>query len=500
MANYKVLIIDDAFFIRNLIKKAIAKKPATKNTFEVAGEAQDGRAGIDMCEALKPDIITVDFNIPTINGLDFAKYLKELHPEIPIIMISSNLDPDFAAKVAASNCKLLTKPFQEAYLWKVLDEAVEEILNPKQAAPKPKNEDAKKVLAELEQEFKGEIVPLKDARKDISAQELEKKNIQPGKAKNVGFDYSSSTFEIKTEKRRMSAAAMEEGPKPEPPKPVEPEIPFSIVDDDVDLADEDDYIIDLEAIENQRESEYGKTGIQELEDEEFLFIEDEDEVEASKPEPVVKKETLLLDFDKDDEIDLDDEEEDVFLIEDDESPEDKYAKPVQSVKNQKCEELMALVTFNYYDYLGGLLYSVQNAASNLKIQTQKVEEEKPVVAAPVREETQDEEFDRLFKEFNGGQDLEIDNPEKNTTNADATKPVETILNRDREHITIAPPKDSRVYQIYGSKLENITSAEAMAQAQTQIEEEIVEPEKKKGFFARLLDKIFGGKKKKSPKK
>ena len=77
MANYKVLIIDDAFFIRNLIKKAIAKKPATKNTFEVAGEAQDGRAGIDLCESLKPDIITVDFNIPTINGLDFAKYLKD---------------------------------------------------------------------------------------------------------------------------------------------------------------------------------------------------------------------------------------------------------------------------------------------------------------------------------------------------------------------------------------------------------------------------------------
>ena len=492
MAIYKVLIIDDAFFIRNLIKKAIAKKPVTKNTFEVAGEAQDGRAGIDLCEKLKPDIITVDFNIPTINGLDFAKYLKELHPEIPIIMISSNLDPEFAAKVAASNCKLLTKPFQEAYLWKVLDESVEEILNPKQVS-KPKNSDAQRILAELDEEFKGEIVSLKDNRKDISAQELEDKNIQPGKARNVGFDYSGSVLEIKTERRRMSAAAMEEAEKATEvqPAPVMPEIPHSglEIENDVDLNDEDDYIIDLESIENQRESEYGKTGIQELDDEEFLFIEDEDE--APEEEPQAPSNTVLLDFDKsEDELDEDEDgEDDMFLIEDDDEDE---APHVLSEKNQKCEELLSSVTFNYYDYLGGLLYSVQNATSSVNTKATK-EEVKAVVATPVREETQDEEFDRLFREFNGGQDVKIDNAKNSQPENQSQQ--ETVLTRNREHISIDPPKDSRVFQIYGAKLENVTSSETMTQMQ-QVEPSEDEPVKKKGFFARLFEKLFGGKKNK----
>lgn len=490
MAIYKVLIIDDAFFIRNLIKKAIAKKPVTKNTFEVAGEAQDGRAGIDLCEKLKPDIITVDFNIPTINGLDFAKYLKELHPEIPIIMISSNLDPDFSAKVAAANCKLLTKPFQEAYLWKVLDESVEEILNPKQVS-KPKNSDAQRILAELDEEFKGEIVSLKDNRKDISAQELEDKKIQPGKARNVGFDYSESVLEIKTERRRMSAAAMEEAEKvPEvQPAPVMPEIPHSglEIEDDVDLNDEDDYIIDLESIENQRESEYGKTGIQELDDEEFLFIEDEDE--APEEEVQTPSSTLLLDFDKSDEDDLEeDEETDLFLIEDDNEDDTPH---ILSEKNQKCEELLSSVTFNYYDYLGGLLYSVQNSTSSASTKTKK-EEPTAVVAAPIREETQDEEFDRLFREFNGGQDVNLDNAKN--SQPETQSPQETILTRNREHISIDPPKDSRVFQIYGAKLENVTSSETMTQMQGEIPAS--EPVKKKGFFARLFEKMFGGKKNK----
>ena len=94
-----------------------------------------------------------------------------------------------------------------------------------------------------------EIVSLKDNRKDISAQELEDKKIQPGKARNVGFDYSGSVLEIKTERRRMSAAAMEEAEKVTEVQPAQvmPEIPHSglEIEDDVDLNDEDDYIIDL---------------------------------------------------------------------------------------------------------------------------------------------------------------------------------------------------------------------------------------------------------------
>ena len=497
MAKYNVLIIDDAFFIRNLIKKAIAKKPTTNNnTFEVIGEAQDGRAGIDLCESLKPDIITVDFNIPSINGLDFAKYLKELHPEIPIIMISSNLDPDFAGKVKAARCRLLTKPFQEAYLWKVLDESVEEILNTDVTQVKPKiNEEAQKILDELAEEMKGEIVPLTDEGKDISAKGLADKNIGVTKAKNVGFDYSGAVLDIKTEKRRMSSDLFIETEKKPVVEPVIPDIPYSQVDNDVDLEDEDDFIIDLEAVENQRESEYGKTGIEELEDEEFLFIEDEDDESADAVNLDLEKqetptETLMLDFTKQE---LDDGDDDAIFLVDDEDDDDNsemYATPQISKPTQKYDALLSSVTFNYYDYLGSLLYTVQNVQKeNSKPDISiKVEKEQPLNTPTRREETAEEEFDRLFKEFNGGNDVHFDNP--NSESAAAMPNNETIINRDREHISIDPPKDDSIFRVYGSKLTNVTSSEMYNNFNPVIQHEEA-PVQKKGFFAKLFDKIFG---------
>lgn len=130
MKTYKILVIDDAFFIRNLIKKAVGRKPSKDDVnFEIVGEASNGNEGIRMCEELKPDIITVDFNIPELNGLDFAKYLKETNPKIPILMISSNDDPTFPSQVEAIGCHFLPKPFQESFLWIRLDGLVEEIEN-----------------------------------------------------------------------------------------------------------------------------------------------------------------------------------------------------------------------------------------------------------------------------------------------------------------------------------------------------------------------------------
>lgn len=246
MANYKLLVIDDAFFIRNLIKKAIAKKPTSNNTFEIIGEAQDGQSGLDMCELLKPDIITVDFNIPTINGLDFARHLKELHPEIPIIMISSNIEQGFSARVKEAGCRLLTKPFQEAYLWKLLDEVAFEIENTDfSQLPQKSAEDKKKILEELTNEIKGEIIPLKEERKDISSEVLV--DIKTEKAKNIGFSDEVPVIEIKTESRRRSGNIIVEEPKSE-----DFVLEFDDSDDiNIDFDDENtDFVIEDNNVEN----------------------------------------------------------------------------------------------------------------------------------------------------------------------------------------------------------------------------------------------------------
>ncbi len=159
MKTYKILVIDDAFFIRNLIKKAIGRKPIKNDiSFEIVGEAENGSDGLRMCEELKPDIITVDFNIPELNGLDFAKYLKQTNPRIPILMISSNDSPSFPSEVEAIGCHFLPKPFQESFLWIRLDALAEEIENfDESKLPETAEDESIDLMKEISMEVEAEM-------------------------------------------------------------------------------------------------------------------------------------------------------------------------------------------------------------------------------------------------------------------------------------------------------------------------------------------------------
>ena len=159
MTTYKILVIDDAFFIRNLIKKAVMRKPIKNDiNFEIIGEAQNGNEGLNLVKELNPDIITLDFNIPELNGLDFAKYLKEINPKIPILMISSNTDPTFPQQVEEIGCNFLPKPFQESFLWMRLDALVEEIKNFDESSIQPKvSKETKSLLEEISMEVEAEL-------------------------------------------------------------------------------------------------------------------------------------------------------------------------------------------------------------------------------------------------------------------------------------------------------------------------------------------------------
>ena len=128
--TYSILIIDDAFFLRNLIKKAIAKKPNEdlNYDFEILTEAQNGEEGLELYQIVNPDIVTVDINMPKLNGIEFIKKLKKLNPYSKIIVISSNLESEYKDKVIEEGAfSYIQKPFQDAYLWSRLDAIAEEL-------------------------------------------------------------------------------------------------------------------------------------------------------------------------------------------------------------------------------------------------------------------------------------------------------------------------------------------------------------------------------------
>ena len=80
----KVLIVDDSAYTRQMIKRIIEQDP----NLEVAGIASDGIDAMAKTLRLKPDIITLDFEMPEMDGFSFLRWLMRERPT-PVIMVSS---------------------------------------------------------------------------------------------------------------------------------------------------------------------------------------------------------------------------------------------------------------------------------------------------------------------------------------------------------------------------------------------------------------------------
>jgi two-component system chemotaxis response regulator CheB len=81
----KVLIIDDSAFMRRIISDMLISDA----NIEVAATARNGREGIEKAIAIKPDIITLDVEMPVMNGLETLAELMKLKPVPKVIMLSS---------------------------------------------------------------------------------------------------------------------------------------------------------------------------------------------------------------------------------------------------------------------------------------------------------------------------------------------------------------------------------------------------------------------------
>jgi len=80
----KVLVIDDSALMRSLLTEIINGAP----DLEVVGSAPDSIVAGEMIESLKPDVLTLDVEMPKMDGLEFLERLMKLRP-MPVLMISS---------------------------------------------------------------------------------------------------------------------------------------------------------------------------------------------------------------------------------------------------------------------------------------------------------------------------------------------------------------------------------------------------------------------------
>src|SRR3954452_12279799 len=92
MRRPRVLLADD----HRLVREAFAR--LLESDCDVVGTVADGRALLAAAPVLRPDIVVLDIAMPLLNGIDAARQLKRLMPEVRLIFLTVSEDPDLAAE------------------------------------------------------------------------------------------------------------------------------------------------------------------------------------------------------------------------------------------------------------------------------------------------------------------------------------------------------------------------------------------------------------------
>ncbi|WP_246142802.1 protein-glutamate methylesterase/protein-glutamine glutaminase [Nocardioides rubriscoriae] len=93
----KVLVVDDSAVLRRLISTVLSRDP----DLEVIGTASDGLEAIEAVTRLEPDVVTLDVEMPRLDGLGAVEKIRETHPRLPIIMFSTLTERGASATLAA---------------------------------------------------------------------------------------------------------------------------------------------------------------------------------------------------------------------------------------------------------------------------------------------------------------------------------------------------------------------------------------------------------------
>lgn len=85
MRRLRVLIVDDSVVMRRMISDMVLSDPS----LEVAGIAHHGRIALAKIEQVSPDLVTLDLDMPEMDGLETLARIRADHPDLPVIMVSA---------------------------------------------------------------------------------------------------------------------------------------------------------------------------------------------------------------------------------------------------------------------------------------------------------------------------------------------------------------------------------------------------------------------------
>ena len=116
----RILIVDDAAFMRMMIRDIL-----TKNDFEVVGEATNGEEAVNKYAELKPDLVTLDITMPGMDGVTVLKEIRKLDPSARVVMCSAMGQQAMVVEAIQSGAlDFINKPFHPQKVVEILRRAL----------------------------------------------------------------------------------------------------------------------------------------------------------------------------------------------------------------------------------------------------------------------------------------------------------------------------------------------------------------------------------------
>ncbi len=118
---YKVLIVDDAMFMRAMIRDILVNS----GRYDVVGEAANGEEAIEKYPLVSPDLVTMDIVMPQMDGIEATKEIIKLDPKAKIVMCSALGQEALVIESIAAGAKdFIVKPFSAEKVLKVIDAVI----------------------------------------------------------------------------------------------------------------------------------------------------------------------------------------------------------------------------------------------------------------------------------------------------------------------------------------------------------------------------------------
>ena len=113
MKKLRVLVVEDSLTVRKYLVECLSADPE----LEVIAEAEDGKRAIELCERLRPDVVTLDMMLPVMTGLSATEYIMAYCPT-PILIVSASTNRGEAFRtydaLAAGALDVIEKPLDGA--------------------------------------------------------------------------------------------------------------------------------------------------------------------------------------------------------------------------------------------------------------------------------------------------------------------------------------------------------------------------------------------------